>query len=276
MNTALPRLDHRLGETAAAFDSVAATYDGPQGNNSLIQRMRDIVWATVAAHLPPGSRVLDIGCGTGIDAAHLAARGDQVVATDWSPAMVDRTAARAAAVTGPGSIVARRLGVQELDALVDEGVRLDSAISNFGPLNCDPDLRATSATLAKLIEPGGFLVFSVIGRACPWEFVHYLVRRRWTRATVRFRRGPTPVGMNGHTIWTRYYWPTEFIRCFEDDWVVVHRQGLSVFVPPPYLTFVADRMAPLHRVLVRLDALLAHRPLVRELGDHFLVVLRRR
>ena len=35
-----------------------------------------------------GERILDIGCGTGEDAAHFAARGVQVHATDASPAMV--------------------------------------------------------------------------------------------------------------------------------------------------------------------------------------------
>ena len=33
-----------LLETQAAFDSVAADYDGPRGNNTLIQRMRATMW----------------------------------------------------------------------------------------------------------------------------------------------------------------------------------------------------------------------------------------
>ena len=36
-------------DTADAFDSVAADYDGPQGNNELIQRMRDLTWARIDA-----------------------------------------------------------------------------------------------------------------------------------------------------------------------------------------------------------------------------------
>jgi hypothetical protein len=32
-----------LRDTQDAFDSVAADYDGPRGNNSLIQDMRDVV-----------------------------------------------------------------------------------------------------------------------------------------------------------------------------------------------------------------------------------------
>jgi ubiquinone/menaquinone biosynthesis C-methylase UbiE len=75
-------LDQQLNETAEAFDSVAPTYDGPQGNNDMIQRMRDIVWEridTLLSEVP--SNLIDLGCGTGIDAEHFARMGHHVVAT---------------------------------------------------------------------------------------------------------------------------------------------------------------------------------------------------
>ncbi|TQT87338.1 SAM-dependent methyltransferase, partial [Xanthomonas perforans] len=34
----------QLLETQRAFDSVAPDYDGPRGNNALIQRMRTTLW----------------------------------------------------------------------------------------------------------------------------------------------------------------------------------------------------------------------------------------
>src|SRR3546814_4087017 len=54
----------QLRETRHAFDSVAADYDGPRGNNVLIQRMRRTLWEVVHRELPSGSRLLDLGCGT--------------------------------------------------------------------------------------------------------------------------------------------------------------------------------------------------------------------
>ena len=56
--------------------------------------MREIVWDRVALLLDGPSTLLDIGCGTGIDAQHFADLGHRVLATDYSQAMVERAGAR--------------------------------------------------------------------------------------------------------------------------------------------------------------------------------------
>src|SRR5882757_828076 len=86
-----------LRDTQDAFDSVAADYDGARGNNELIQDMRAEMWRWLARTFSPGGRLLDLGCGTGLDAVHLAKLGYRVTAADWSPMMIQRTAGRAAA-----------------------------------------------------------------------------------------------------------------------------------------------------------------------------------
>ena len=61
-----------MRDTQDAFDSVAADYDGPRGNNALIQDMRDEMWRWLGKTFVPGSWLIDLGCGTGLDAVHLA------------------------------------------------------------------------------------------------------------------------------------------------------------------------------------------------------------
>ncbi len=263
----------QLHDTQRAFDSVAADYDGPRGNNELIQRMRRTLWDVVCNELPPGSRLLDLGCGTGIDALRFAELGYPVVATDWSPAMVARTQARIAAAALPVRVDVRQLGIQELDALDGS---FDGIYSNFGPLNCVPDLAAAAEQCARLLRPGGVLAFSVMGRICPWEVAHYAVRGRFRRAGVRAARGATPVGMNRHTIWTRYYLPREFHRHFASRFSLAGYRALSLFMPPPYLVDVYRRRRTLGEGLGRLDDRLGAWPLLRDMGDHFLMVMRRR
>jgi SAM-dependent methyltransferase len=263
----------QLRDTQQAFDSVAADYDGPRGNNALIQRMRQTLWTTVKRELPSGARLLDLGCGTGLDAAEFARSGYRVLATDWSPRMVERTRARAEALALDERLQARHLGVQQLAEL--EG-SFDGIYSDFGPLNCVPDLRATAEECARLTSAGGRLVFSVMGRICPWEVAHYALRGRFRRAAVRGARGVTPVGMNQHTIWTRYYLPGEFYRAFEPHFALTEQRALSLFLPPPYLVDFHRRHPRLGDWLGRLDDGLGGWPLLRGMGDHFLIVMRRR
>jgi ubiquinone/menaquinone biosynthesis C-methylase UbiE len=85
-----------LEETRAAFDSVAIDYDGPRGNNALIQDMRHEMWRWLDVTFPTPGRLIDLGCGTGLDAVRQAQLGHRVLALDWSPLMAARTRDRAA------------------------------------------------------------------------------------------------------------------------------------------------------------------------------------
>lgn len=268
--------DTRLLDTQEAFDSVAADYDGPRGNNLAIQDMRGEMWRWLDASFAPGSRLIDLGCGTGLDAVHLAQKGHRVTATDWSERMVARTRDRARdAGLDAEAVDARALGAHELQRLEGDAA-FDGAYSNLGPLNCVPDLGAVATECARLVKPGGRLVFTVIGRYCPWELAHYARQRRWQRAGIRFAKGTVAVGMNGRTIWTRYYTPAEFYAPFAEHFELEVQRGLCVFVPPPYLTWLAERHPRWHRRLWALDRRVAGWPLVNRLGDHFLLVMRRR
>jgi hypothetical protein len=119
-------------------------------------------------------------------------------------------------------------------------------------------------------------VFSVIGRICPWEVAHYAARRQWARLKVRYARKAVPVGMNRRTIWTRYYAPREFYRSFAPQFELAHYRGLCVFAPPPYLGSVREQHRRAYQWLWRLDRRTAGWPLLRNLGDHFLIVMTRR
>ena len=269
----VPTDELQLLATQRAFDSVAADYDGPRGNNELIQRMRPALWDAVHSGARGGARLLDLGCGTGIDALEFARRGFHVVASDWSAQMVERTRARAAAAGLQSRVTAVHLGVQQLGRLDGEFAAI---YSNFGSLNCAPDLDAVAAECARLLGPGGRLVFSVMGRICPWELAHYTVRGRLKRAGVRAAQGATAVGMNHETIWTHYYLPREFYRAFAAHFSLESYRALGLFMPPPYLVDYYRRRRRWCERLGRLDDRLGGLPLLRDMGDHFLIAMRRR
>jgi SAM-dependent methyltransferase len=264
----------QLQATRQAFDSVAAEYDGPTGNNALIQRMRTQMWHTVTASLSGGAQLLDLGCGTGIDVVYFASRGYSIVATDWSPHMVERTRSRVVEAGLEHRVRAEVLGVHEIAQL--HGERFDGIYSDLGPFNCVPDLDEAAQSCAALLEPGGRLVASVIGRICPWELVYYALQGKWERARIRSTPAVVPVPLNQHVVWTRYFTPREFFRPFASAFQLTSYRGLSLFVPPPYLIRIYERFPALGAVAGWLDDHIGALPLLRNAGDHFLMVMTRR
>jgi arsenite methyltransferase len=105
--------------------------------------------------LKPGERVLDVGCGAGIDtliaSRMVGIRGD-AIGVDMTPAMLEK--ARRSAVGMGATNVEFREGLAE--ALpVDDGWA-DVIISN-GVLNLFPDKVAGLGEMARVLRPGGRL-----------------------------------------------------------------------------------------------------------------------
>jgi SAM-dependent methyltransferase len=106
-----------------------------------------------SAGIQPGERVLDIGCGAGIDTV-IAARSTgptgSVVALDFLPEMIERTA-RAAEEAGLGNV---ELLLGEMEAIPLPESSVDVIVSN-GVVNLSPRKTRVMAECARVLRPGG-------------------------------------------------------------------------------------------------------------------------
>jgi SAM-dependent methyltransferase len=105
--------------------------------------------------LEPGERVVDVGCGAGIDsliASGMVGPEGRVVGVDMTEAMLDK--ATASAKTAGRQNVKFRKGLGE--KLPVEDAWADVVISN-GVLNLMPDKQAALAEMARVLKPAGRL-----------------------------------------------------------------------------------------------------------------------
>jgi 2-polyprenyl-3-methyl-5-hydroxy-6-metoxy-1,4-benzoquinol methylase len=261
-------------DTRHAFDGVAASYHQSNVENPLLAAMRQRTIALVQRHAPEGGRLLDLGCGPGSDAEVLGKAGYCVTGVDASPAMVAEAQQRMRHAALGDRVSLRNLGIHELDRLPPG--TFDVAYSNFGPLNCVPNLQNVARSLAHRLEPGGMLIASVIGRICPWEIALYLARRDWARVRIRFERSFVAVPLEGRTVWMRYYSPAEFTAAFTTAGFRRHSlRALGLVVPPPYLQAFAGRHPALIGTLQAVEDRIGTWPGARNMGDHFLIALRK-
>ncbi|MEN2977658.1 class I SAM-dependent methyltransferase (plasmid) [Tistrella bauzanensis] len=276
--------------TIAAFDPAAADYDRDFTRSLTGAAQRRLVRAHLDRRLAePGRslRVLELTCGTGEDALHMAGLGHQVLATDLSGAMLARTEAKLVeaklAGTAPGGGVRmRRLAVEALAAgepldAEDEAAGFDLVFSDFGGLNCiGPDVMAALARrLAGLVRPGGRVILVVMPHLCLWEAGWNLARLRPRAAFRRLRRGPvaTRIGDQPLTIW--YHGAAALRRAFAGGFVcdAVHPIGLAV--PPSALEPAFARRPRLISGLEAVDRLLARCTWLAGCADHLLIDVRR-
>ncbi|MCL4807158.1 MAG: methyltransferase domain-containing protein, partial [Thermoanaerobaculia bacterium] len=199
-----------MNAVAGPFDALAATYDEDFSRTDLGRRLRAAVWRHLDEAFGPGVRVLELGCGTGEDALHLASRGVEVVATDASEAMVAETRRKAGGAGLDALVTARRLSFEGLPDAAPALGPFGGAVSDFGALNCAEDLSRLAETLGGLLTPGAPLLLGVMGRCVPWEWAWYLRRGDPSRAFRRLARGG--VAWRGLTV--RYPSPGRLLSVF--------------------------------------------------------------
>jgi SAM-dependent methyltransferase len=112
--------------------------------------------------LEPRSRVLETGCGSCRDTAHLAANAARVVATDVSGDMI-RIGRNRLDSQGAERV---RFCVSDATALPFANGAFDAAY-HFGGLNLFPDIRRGIAEMTRVVKPGGRVVIGDEGVA-PW------------------------------------------------------------------------------------------------------------
>jgi SAM-dependent methyltransferase len=263
------------------FDAAAAQYDADERGNVVLAHMRERAFRELGRSFARGSRLIELGSGTGTEAARLVGEhGCHVALVDPSTALLDLASNKVRRARGDGLLGAHPVRASQVSSLVSTYGRhsFDGAFSSFGPLNCEPSLEPVAHGLAELVRGGGTVVLSVINRWCPAEVGWFGLHGEWRKAGRRWR-GPVQAAAYAggpKDVRTWYYARADIERAFSGAFDVEHAEALPLLLPPPYLDFLVTRFHGLFRLLRPLDAWASQQRVLRDLGDHVLVRLRRR
>jgi SAM-dependent methyltransferase len=265
-------------DSAQPFDPLAAAYDDTFTHTPIGRYLRGRIHARLDQHVQPGDYVLELGCGTGEDALHLARRGVRVLAADASAAMLDvaRAKVQGNALVEFANVDIRCLGVRRRAPLQPQNTVFDAAFANFGPLNALDDWRPLAAWLAGQIKPGGMVGLGIMGPLCLWETLWHglhgdfrTASRRW-KGQAAFQADHAAVPMN-------VYYPsvTRIKRDFAPHFRCIHVEPVGLFLPPSDAFAIIEKRPRLLRLLTALEDGSQRFALLARLADHYWIEFER-
>jgi ubiquinone/menaquinone biosynthesis C-methylase UbiE len=238
-----------------AFDRHAQTYDERFSSLAATKSIRQEIWRIADGLFPPGSTLLDLGCGTGDDAIHFTQRGIAVTAIDIAPAMISRLETKAAAAG-----IRERIDVQvaDIESFEPRVAAFDGVLSNFGALNSVYNLPALRNLATRALKPGAHVVLVVMGRLYPLETAVSLLKGDFRRAFRRLQCTPE-VAVEGIRVSFQYHSPRDLRVALGPDFSLQRLLGLRSVLPsvawdhvnrflPLGLVGAADRFATTFRL----------------------------
>lgn len=250
-----------------AFDRHAAGYDDV-AESALGRELRGRVHRVVEPLIGAAATVIDLGCGTGLDAAWLSPRVRRVIAVDRSPVMVEQARRRC---SGLANVVVQVVDPHD-DHLAEacRSSQADLVLADFGVVNCVEDLDRLGSRLASLLAPSGHVVAVSMTRWCPIELVigaatanRALLRRRFGRADY----DGLPV---------RYESARSLASYFAPSLTMEHAEALGTFLPPFEQRQFVQQSPRLLQALAIADRAAGRFGARIGIGDHHIAVFRGR
>jgi len=271
------RDDLRLESLVAEleFDIQAKNYDLLILGNPISRWQRQVTVRHLFSLFKPGSTVLEIGCGTGIETIPLAKNGVKVIALDISERMLQVLDRKARLAGVESQIKSRRNSSSNLIDLLKDAIvppsGFDGAFSHFGAVNLENDLGRFSRDLSCLLRQGALVSFAVWNRICLIELLADSLRGKLGRLRAR-TSGLVRTGEESrYSLDTATYTPREFSSYFKNEFEVLSHFALPAFIPP---SEYAARFSWSLK-FKRGDAAIGKLPLIRDLGDNFVMTMRK-
>jgi ubiquinone/menaquinone biosynthesis C-methylase UbiE len=253
-----------------AFDAYANTYDSEFSETGIGMAQRALVWKYSAKVFQKGSSVLEVNCGTGVDAFHFATQVKSWYGTDASHRMVEVCNKKLKESPLPSV----RFDVSDATDLKNiSPSSVDVLFSNFAGLNClSPDqLNEFAQHSTRLLNQNGKLVLVFLGKKCLWENLYF----RW-KGDARFRRreraGGVSTEIDGQSFQTWYYSPNEVLAAFPHHKITTCK-GIGFFIPPSFMIRHFPEGSWQLRFLKQLERLSSLFTSLANYSDHFIMIL---
>lgn len=257
---------------AGAFSRQAPGFDAIDAQNDMLQYMRNTVRQHVLKIWKKGDHILELNCGTGLDAVFFAQKGFNVYATDNAEGMLQQAEKKISDNYLEKIITLQNCSFDNLNTLSPK--KFDHIFSNFGGLNCTGDLQSVIEQFNSLLNPNATVTLVLMPPICPWE-IALALKGNFRTAFRRLNKKGANSQVEGIQFTTWYYSPTKVQAFFGKGYKRLYLQSLGFICPPPYMEEFPKTFPRLFSTLTTIEKKVATLPLLRNLGDHFIITMQK-
>lgn len=260
-------------ESVDVFGKIAEEYHCSFESNSSACLARSRVHRFFARHLSPDrGRVLDIGCGTGIDAQFIAGLGCKVHGVDRSVGMIAEATKQLANATVD---IRKRVELASVEvtsenlAMLLSSIQSNQVVLSFGVINFIDDLHELFRVIGLNMQDGGVCVVTTLAKSSWWE-------RITKNGQIRTGDQPKNVSIGG-TETRAWFWDCDdIVAASSGFFCTVEAVGIGSLYPPPYLDKYVRAFPRVQRTLWKLDRKYENSRFSTKYADHVAIVLERR
>jgi ubiquinone/menaquinone biosynthesis C-methylase UbiE len=255
-------------EINKAFTLQSVNYDAYDKDSPTLTWMRKQVRKHALKFLRPGDKILELNSGTGLDAEFFASKGFSVHCTDLSDGMIEQMKKKFSSNNLSEKITVQQCSFTGLDKIGNR--KFDFIFSNFGGLNCIPDLREVTKFFPSLLNKNGRVCLVILPPVCPWEIVQF-VRGKFKFAFRRFKKDGALANVEGIKFKTYYFSANKVMKALGSDFKILKLESLGVFTPIPQMEKLPKKFPGLARALNKIDEKVAGIFPFDRIGDHIIV-----
>ena len=255
------------------FDSIAFNYDHHIYDNLVNNYLRERSITLMKTYFPPSRRLMEIGSGTGTETLEMLKDGYEITAVDISENM--NSILKKKAMEAKVSHLLRTLTVKASDLINYEEEFIhkpfDGLYSNYGALNCEPDIESIIEIIHKIVKPHGKVVLGIFNKFCLIEMTAHMIGLKPRRVFERFST-KIPEGSSRFCIDVYPYSPAYLKRLFLKRFDIEMIYGCPVILPPSnYSSLIKGRIS--EERVKKIDIFFSKLWPFKYMGDHTLYFL---
>ncbi len=250
------------------FSNIANKYEELDQTSSLISWMRKRVRTHLKKDLKTKKTILEINCGSGIDAVYLVKKGHKVHATDIANGMLLHVKTKINSDNLQGNLSCEKLSFTELSKLQN---KYHHIFSNFGGLNCSSltDLETVFNSFNNLLYPKGKITLVIMPKICIWELLTFLKGNK--NAFRRLKKNGVLANIEGEKVRTFYHSKKQIKNLLSKKFTDFKVENICFFGPTGNRVDYPEKHPKLFKIFAFFDKLSNKIPFLKGYGDYYII-----